>query len=64
MTRRKTGADVEFVCIGECDQKPTWMVEGRWNAEGEFEAEPEEMDCSECGERGEPTDVDVRVADI
>lgn len=61
--------DVEFVCIGTCDEKPTWMVEGRFNAEGEFEptsadAMGSDADCPECGERGEPTDEDVRLADV
>lgn len=62
---------VEFVCIGLCDEdeRPTYMVEGRFNAEGEFEPATidemgSDMDCPECGERGEPTDSDIRVADL
>lgn len=58
MTRRRSeDARVEFGCIGLCeDDSPTWMVEGRFNAEGEFEPfDAGEMDCPECNERGEPT---------
>lgn len=62
---------VEFVCVGTCDDedKPTWVVDGRFNAESEFEPETiddmgSDMDCPECGERGEPTDPDVMVADV
>ena len=65
MTKRHAETKVEFVCIGECqdDDPPTWMVEGRWDAEGHFEpALYEETDCPECGEQGEPTDSEVRVA--
>lgn len=67
--RRNEDASVEFVCIGTCDDPPTYMVEGRFNAEGEFEpTNADEMgsdiDCPECGETGEPTDEDVRVADL
>jgi hypothetical protein len=69
VTRRKTETAVEFTCIGTCDDAPCWMVEGRWNAEGEFEPTTvdemgSDMDCPECGERGEPTDSDIAVADI
>lgn len=70
MARRKNeDVAAEFTCIGLCDDPPTWMVDGRYNAEGEFEpTEVDErgsdMDCPECGERGEPTDVDLRVADV
>lgn len=71
MARERREATVEFVCIGTCDEdtRPTYMVEGRFNAEGEFEpVNVDEMgsdiDCPECGERGEPTDGDVRVADF
>lgn len=60
---------VEFVCVGQCDDPPTYMVDGHFNAAGEFEPETidemgSDMDCPECGERGEPTDGDVRVADL
>jgi hypothetical protein len=72
MSKRKNeDVTTEFVCVGiACeDDPPTYMVDGRYNAEGEFEpAEIDEMgsdmDCPECGERGEPTDSDVRVADL
>lgn len=69
MARTKREAVVELTCIGECAgmDAPTWMVEGRFNAEGEFEpTEVEEMECPECNERGEPTNADeaVRVADV
>lgn len=64
-------ATIEFVCAGECDEddRPTYMVDGRFNADGEFEPwsvddTGSDMECPECGERGEPTDVDVRVADV
>ena len=45
------------------------MVEGHFTADGEFEPITiddmgSDMDCPECGERGEPTDSDVRVADV
>lgn len=60
--------NVEFTCIGLCDDPPTWMVEGRFNADGKFEPTEidemgSDMDCPECGERGEPTD-DTEVADL
>jgi hypothetical protein len=59
----------EFTCIGTCEDPPVWLVEGRYNAAGEFEPTNvdemgNDMDCPECGERGEPTDDDVRVADL
>lgn len=70
MTRVQREQRVEFACANEdCGGAPTWMVEGRFNADGEFEVagtdEPwmgSDMDCPECGELGEPTDSDVRVA--
>lgn len=69
MSRVQREQHVEFVCTGLCEDPPTYMVEGRFNAEGEFEPTSademgSDMDCPECGERGEPTDEDVRVADL
>lgn len=66
MSVRETVVRHEFVCVGTCEDPPVWYVEGRYNAAGEFEpTEVESMDCPEgCGERGEPTDDDVRVADL
>lgn len=63
MTRRKNeDVSVEFECVALCDDPPTWMVEGRFNAEGEFEPHEEhQTDCPECGEYAEPTDSEVRV---
>lgn len=62
--RKNEDVSVEFTCIGTCESPPTWMVDGRHNAEGEFEShDDEEMDCPECFERGEPTDRDVKVVD-
>jgi hypothetical protein len=45
------------------------LVDGRFDANGEFEPTTidemgSDMDCPECGERGEPTDDDVVVADV
>ena len=67
----KREQSVEFVCTSiQCeDDPPTYMVDGRFNAEGEFEPTNidemgSDMDCPECGERGEPTDSDVRVTDV
>jgi hypothetical protein len=64
-------AIIEFVCAGECDEdeRPTYMVDGYFNVNGEFVPDSldemgSDMDCPECGERGEPTDPDVRVADV
>lgn len=67
MTVVRREQSVEFTCTMDCDL--TWMVEGRFDAEGRFEPlEIDEMgsdlDCPECGERGEPTDSDVTVADL
>jgi hypothetical protein len=61
-------ATVEFVCIGACDDPPTYMVDGRFDADGafepaEFDVMGSDMDCPECGERGEPTDSDIWVSD-
>ena len=70
MARRLEEGSVEFGCTGECsaidpDNAPTWMVEGRFNAGGEFEpVDTDELDCSECHERGDPTDDEIRVADL
>lgn len=60
---------VEFVCVGTCEDPPTYMVNGRFDADGAFEPTTidemgSDMDCPECGERGEPTDNDVRVSDV
>lgn len=64
MSRDKRDATVELACNDDyCDT--TWMVEGRITAGAEFEPyDVEELDCPECGERGEPTDEDVRMADV
>lgn len=67
--RKPDDQEVEFVCLGECGDEVTWMVEGRFNAEGEFEdASYDEHGgntvCPECGEQGEPTDSEVKVADV
>lgn len=69
MSQRNVEASEEFVCNGECGDDMTWIVEGRFNAEGEFEPINiddcgSDMDCPECGERGEPTDDLVRVVDL
>lgn len=70
MARVKREQEIEFVCIGECDEddRPTWMVAGRFDAAGEFtpltvDEMGSDADCPECGERGEPTDSDVVLAD-
>lgn len=67
MSRVRREQSVEFRCTKWC-WDGTWSVDGRFDADGEFEpTEHDEMgsdiDCPECGERGEPTD-DVRVADL
>lgn len=67
MSQVKREQSIEFVCIGTCeeDDRPTYMVEGRFNAEGEFEVNMDDENfCPECGEPGEPMDSDVRVADV
>jgi hypothetical protein len=69
MSTVKREQSVEFVCIGLCEDPPTYMVDGHFNAAGKFEpALIDEMgsdiDCPECGERGEPTSPDVIVADL
>lgn len=64
MTDRKTETQVEFECTNEvCDEMPNWHVEGRFNAEGEFEPnDPEGVACPECGEAGEPEDIEIELA--
>jgi hypothetical protein len=67
MSRVKREQSVEFACTMDCDL--TYMVDGYFNADGEFEPTTvdemgSDMDCPECGERGEPTDHDVTVADL
>lgn len=68
---REREQSVEFVCIGTCDEdeRPTYMVEGRFDAEGKFtpltlDDMGSDVDCPECGERGEPTDHSVELADF
>lgn len=64
MSRRNTEAHEEFTCIGTCEDPPCWLVEGRFNAEGEFEATDDySIECPECGDRGEPTDSSTVVSD-
>lgn len=69
MTRRRSeDSSVELGCISNlnaCEEDPpTWMVEGRFNAEGEFEAhDGDDLLCPECGEPGEPTDEATRLID-
>lgn len=63
--RRNEDASIELTCIGRCEDPPTWMVEGRFNADGKFEpADDEETDCPECFDRGEPSDPDTELADL
>lgn len=64
MTTRRTETEINFECTNEmCEEMPTWSVEGRWNAEGEFEPnDSDEMACPECGEQGGPEDIDIEVA--
>jgi hypothetical protein len=69
MSRLRREQSVEFVCTGACEDPPTYIVEGRFNVNGEFEPTTidemgSDMDCPECGERGSPTDEDVAVADV
>lgn len=67
MSRRDVEATIEFECVGLCgeDDAPTYMVEGRFNAAGEFETiDEDDMVCPECGEDGEPTDKTISVADL
>jgi hypothetical protein len=66
MTTRRTEASVQFECTNEvCDEMPTWTVEGRWNAEGEFEpTDPDDMRCEACEEVGGPGDIDIEVAAV
>lgn len=68
MGRARREQDVEFECSHVCGAA-SYMVEGRFNADGEFEPTTidemgSDMDCPECGERGEPTDPDTQVADV
>lgn len=69
MSRVEREQSIEFTCVGECDDPPCWIVEGRFDADGEFT--PVEVDdvgsdanCPECGERGEPTSEDVKLGDF
>lgn len=64
MSTRRTETEVEFECTNEvCDAMPEWMVEGRWNAEGEFEPiDTDDTTCSECGESGAPADIEIELA--
>lgn len=64
MSRTTRDQTVEYGCINEdCVDQPTYMVEGRFNAEGRFEPDVDDAAwCPECGEVGEPTDDDVEAA--
>jgi hypothetical protein len=64
MTDRKTEGEVEFECTNEvCGEMPTWYVDGRWNAEGEFEPNDlESTACPECGVAGGPEDIEIELA--
>ncbi len=65
MTTVRREQDVELTCIGTCEDPPCWMVEGRFEANGSFmPSDVDDMVCPECGERGEPTQSDVVLADI
>jgi hypothetical protein len=71
MTTRKTETSERFTCEHRrcTNMGDVWDVEGRLNAEGEFEPTNHDdmgsdMDCPNCGERGKPTDEDLRVADL
>lgn len=60
-SRRNEDVSLRFSCSIACAQTP-WDVEGRYNAEGDFEPfDAEETDCPECRQPGAPTDEDVRV---
>lgn len=68
MARVRREQSVEFTCIGMCEDSPCWLVEGRFEANGSFMPVDADEDgssagCPECGERGEPTDPDVVLAD-
>lgn len=59
--RRNEDVEVEFACDITC-AAGTWMVDGRYNAEGEFEPfDEEDTDCPVCGESGAPLDEDIRM---
>lgn len=80
MARRNEDASIKFECIGPCDdsrrdavragdaddstEATTWDVEGRFNAEGEFEPHDEDdLACPDCGgDDWAPFDSDVVVA--
>lgn len=64
-SRDKRSQETEFTCIGECsDDYPVWMVDGRFQADGTFmPVDVDDADCPECGERGEPTNGEVLLAD-
>ncbi len=62
--RRNEDATVELDCPDDLEHTP-WDVEGRFNAEGEFEPfDGDDMFCSECTNVGEPTDSEVVIADV
>ena len=53
MARRNTEAEVTYVCSNwDCGED--WLVEGRYDAEGDFEPTDEDnTNCPECGNVGE-----------
>ena len=62
MSRMRREARIELVCCNE-DCGVTWMVDGRFNANGQFEADDDEyIECPECSETGDPTDPEVSLA--
>lgn len=66
MARRKIEQEVEFICTSEeegaCEAPETWLVSGRFNAEGNFEPDDEvNLSCPECSGDAEPNDPAVDV---
>jgi hypothetical protein len=64
MTKRYSeDREIEFVCNDQCADSPTWIVEGRFNAEGRFEPYAySDLECPECAGISDPTDTEIEVA--
>ncbi len=62
MTRVRREQSVEFVCGSMCDHTAdsTWIVDGRFDAEGRFEPfDEDDTVCPVCGDVGDPFDDQV-----
>lgn len=52
----------QFACW-DCGKRSTYKIDGRFNANGEFEVEHDEIVCA-CGETFDPLDANLRVKEV